>query len=73
MAMKMQIFCNLANFPRRIVVEKPAPPQKRKKKKKKGDGSKGDETRDVVMNGKQSRVVCGCLLRNMLYGWGARC
>lgn len=67
----MQIFRNLANFPTEELFLRNH--SKKRKEKKRALGQKGEETRDE-MNGKQSRVVvCGCLLRNMLYGWGAHC
>jgi len=76
---KCKYFAIWRIFPQKNCFSKnhPPPPQKKERKKeKKGAGSKGDERRDV-MNGKQSRGVCGsscgCLLRNMLYGWGAHC
>jgi hypothetical protein len=56
---KCKYFAKFGEFShRRIVFKKTSPPPRKKKKEKKGAGSNGDERRDV-MNGKQSRGVCG--------------
>ncbi len=61
---------------RRIVFKKPTPPPPRQKKRKKKKKALGEKAMNEGCNEWETEpcvCVCGCLLRNMLYGWGAHC